>query len=619
MVLQALTRYYDLLAADPDCTIAREGYSSANVNAALVLNPQGELVGIVPQVELHQAGKRTIEGYRKMIVPEQIKRSGQTPPPNFLCDNPAYVLGISKEDADKPEYALKRFQAFREFHLRLFAGVNCPEAATISAFLRAHDPRKAREHPLILSQLDLLLGGGNLVFQLEGSVQFAHEVSAIRRVWEAHRRSGVGEEGQCLVTGEWTRIARLHPAIQGVRGAQSSGATLVGFNAPAYESYNRAKGQGLNAPTGERAAFAYTTVLKYLLSRESDTPKFFLGDTTVVYWAESVSRDYRDLFAALFDPSWTEVQSVDSGRDQEASQRLREIAARIRNGDPLDAQNLLVGLEPDTSFYVLGLAPNAARISVRFFLCNPFRQFVERIMAHYADLEIVSQFANQSGRIPLRSIVNETVSPKASKQEPAPLLGGAVLRAVLNDTPYPAALYYAILNRVRADMDDAQKKISKINQVRAAIIKAYLSRKFRNQSASPIQETLCMALNEQSTHPAYLLGRLFAVLEKAQTDALGDVNATIKDRYFTTACANPASVFPVLLRLSQHHIAKAEFGYVSDRRIQEILGMFQMDKNPIPRHLSLDEQGVFILGYYHQRAAIFIPRKNGQGGSTDTN
>ena len=617
MVLQALTRYYDLLADDPDCPIAREGYSTANVSAALVLSQAGELIGILPQVDLRQEGKKAVERPRRMIVPEREMRTVGVKA-NFLCESAAYALGISEKDADKPSYAVERFRAFRELNLRLLEGLDCPEALAVSAFLRAHDPLLARGHPIIASQLELLLAGGNLVFILEGSYQFAHEAPQIRRAWEASRLGAALDQGQCLVTGEWTPIARLHPNLKGVRGAQSSGATLVGFNAPAYESYNRAKGQGWNAPTGARAAFAYTTALNFLLSRESDTPKFTIGDTTVVYWAESTSKAYSDLFAALFDPSAFDPQAEQPGRDPAANQRLREIAQKIKDGDPLDSSNLLADLDPNTSFYVLGLAPNAARVSVRFFLRDPFGQIVERVMAHYEDLAIVREYPNQPVRIPLYQILKETVSPKSSDQSPTPLLGGAILRAVLGNTPYPAALFYGLINRIRADMDDSKKRISKINYNRAAAIKAYLTRKLRNQPDSPLKETLCMALNEQSTHPAYLLGRLFAVLEKAQTDALGDVNATIKDRYFTTACANPASVFPVLLRLAQHHVAKAEYGYVSDRRIQDILGLFQMERNPIPRHLSLDDQGVFVLGYYHQRADLFKSRKTETNPSIPT-
>jgi CRISPR-associated protein Csd1 len=192
-------------------------------------------------------------------------------------------------------------------------------------------------------------------------------------------------------------------------------------------------------------------------------------------------------------------------------------------------------------------------------------------------------------------------------------MAGAVFRAILNNGPYPAALFYQIINRIRADVDDKQKGFWKINYVRAAVIKAYLIRKYRNLNQPRVKEVLCMALNEKSTNQAYLLGRLFAVLEKAQQDAIGEnIGASIKDRYFTSACATPSTVFPILLRLSQHHISKAEYGYTSDRRIQEIMGLLEVENTPFPAHLSLDQQGIFVLGYYHQRADFYKPKNNTQ-------
>jgi CRISPR-associated protein Csd1 len=193
-------------------------------------------------------------------------------------------------------------------------------------------------------------------------------------------------------------------------------------------------------------------------------------------------------------------------------------------------------------------------------------------------------------------------------------MAGAVFRSILNGSPYPAALFYALINRIRADTDDSKLHIQKINAVRAGLIKAYLLRKYRHQKIPEIQEVLAMNLNEKSTNKAYLLGRLFAVLEKAQQDAAAPskLNATIKDRYFTAACASPASVFSILLRLSQHHISKAKYGYVSDRQIEEIMNLVSMDDQPIPKHLSLDEQGIFVLGYYHQRQVLYTKKENNQ-------
>lgn len=308
-------------------------------------------------------------------------------------------------------------------------------------------------------------------------------------------------------------------------------------------------------------------------------------------------------------------------RDKKTEKRLKKVAEKVKRVQALDVKRLLEGLDENPRFYVLGLAPNAARVSVRFFHSDPFDKIVEKIMKHYKDLEMVKEFDDQPTYLTIRHILNETISKKASDPEASPLMAGSVFRAILENALYPAALYNAVINRIRADQDDSQKGIRKINYARAAIIKAYLVRKYRNQPQHPIQEVLVMSLNEQSTHPAYVLGRLFAVLEKVQQEAIGDVNASIKDRYFTSACASPASVFPILLRLSQHHISKAEYGYARDNRIEAILNLLDVEKNPIPSRLSLDEQGVFVLGYYHERKDLWTSKskKSAESTSSETN
>jgi CRISPR-associated protein Csd1 len=607
MILQSLARYYEILTDDPHSGIAPFGYSPTNVSFTLNLSANGELLDIFPLFDIVPRGKQTVEVPRRMIVPQRVKRSSGVST-NFLCDNSAYVLGLA--DRDDAEYAQKRFQAFRVFNTDLLSGVDCPEARAVIAFLDAYEPQHGKDHPIIARHLEEILKGGNLVLKMDGSTGFVHDVPAIRHAWETYQSETKSQiSSQCLVTGERAPIERLHPSLKGIAGANTSGATLVGFNARAYESYNRANGQGYNSPVSERAAFAYTTALNYLLSPENFNRKFILADTTVVYWAESPDPGYAFVFQGLFNPEYIDTDGAEAaqqtGRDSRALNRLFEIARKVKSGAPLDQNSILQGLDPATRFYVLGLAPNAARVSVRFFHADPFQNIVEKIMAHYADLEIVKEFDNQPTYLSIRQIIQETISKKSTDPKASPLLAGALFRSILENTPYPAGLYYALINRIRADVDDPQRRISKINYVRAAVIKAYLIRKYLRQSRNPFKEVLDMSLNDQSTIPAYVLGRLFAVLEKVQQEALGSLNASIKDRYFTSACATPASVFPVLLRLSQHHISKAKYGYASDRRIQELLDLLDIEHNPFPAHLSLDEQGVFILGYYHQRADFF--------------
>lgn len=614
MVLQALNRYYEILAADPKSGIALSGYCIANVSFALNLSESGELLEIFPLSRTVTRGKKEIELPQLLTVPEKIKRAGKNPPANFLCDNSVYILGISDKNSDDLQSSFKRFTSFHDFNKKILAGLNCPEARAVVAFLDSYDPTTGKSHPAIAGHLQDLLKGGNLVFRLDGKNGYIHEVSEIRAAWAAYKSKAANTTtGQCLVTGEIQPIARLHPSIKGLG---SNDTTLVGFNARAYESYNRVKEQGLNSPVSEAAAFAYTTALNRLLSPDNKNGKFNMGDTTVVYWAESPDRIYSTLFYSLCNPEIGTEPNTEEGkdfvRDKRAEALIHQVAKKVRLGEALDIAALKREIDIDTRFYVLGLATNKTRISVRFFHSDPFLKIVEKIKAHYDDLSIEKEYEDQPTMIPLRQILRETASQKATNKNASPLMSGAVMRSILNGTPYPAALFYSVITRVRADVDDSKLKISKINYRRAAIIKAYLVRKYRNIPNSQIQEVLCMSLNEQSTNQAYLLGRLFAVLEKAQQDAAAPakLNATIKDRYFTGACAAPASVFPVLLRLSQHYISKAEYGYISDRRIEEILGLLEIEKNPYPSHLALDEQGLFILGYYHQRPALYRSRSN---------
>jgi CRISPR-associated protein Csd1 len=602
MILQALTRYYDILSKDPKSDIAPPGYSTVGVSFALNISAKGDLLDIISLLVSEQRGNKTVEVTRRMIVPQQVKRSIGINP-NFLCENSAYALGVT--DKGKTDFGVKRFEAFRQLHKDLLPKAACEAGNAVFAFLDGYDPLKDREHPAIGRNLETLLKGGNLVFMFQGC--FVHEDPVIRRVWEAYKAGKDAVLGQCLVTGEITPIARLQPSLKGIRGANPTGASLVSFNARAYESYHREQGQ--NSPISEKSAFAYTTALNYLLSSANPNRKLAIGDTTVVYWAESERKDFADAFEGIFEPAIVESGALtDQTGRKKAEKGLKDVAEKVRRVQQLDLDALLKDLKKDNPrFYVLGLAPNAARVSVRFFLTDPFQKIVERMMQHYHDLEIIKEYENQPTYITVRLILEETISKKASNPQASPLMAGAVFRSILTGAPYPAALYYAIINRIRADADG--KGVQKISYVRAAVIKAFLIRKFRNQPK--YKEVLVMTLNEQSAIPAYILGRLFAVLEKAQQEAIGDVNASIKDRYFTSACATPASVFPILLRLSQHYISKSD-KYNNDRRIEKILNLLDVEKNPIPAHLTLDEQGIFVLGYYHQRAAFYISKKDGK-------
>lgn len=597
MIINALYQHYECLLDDENSGISPPGYSKAKVAYAIVLSKEGDLLSLIDlRVD---KGKKRIS--RSLDVPEQVIRPGTGVKANFLCDNCTYVLGLKqKNKKDKEERIKQAFEAFVKLHEDILGGVNDEGAAAVLNFLRNWDMANAGNHSKIAEVIEGLSEGGNLVFRLEGAEGYIHERPAVMNAWDYHcsgQDSGVS--GQCLVTGKKSSIARLHPSIKGVVGAQSSGASLVSFNLDAFTSYG--KSQSYNAPIGENAAFGYTTALNYLLSSEKH--RIRIGDTTTVFWAErSAGGLEEDLLGALFYPvrEDSKKESDDQRqvtRDPQTVQLLNDIFTKIRAGEPVSEG--LAGVDPNVNFYILGLAPNASRLSVRFWHVDRYGKFLDKISQHYIDLAIVKSFENEPEFISIGMILRET-APLADAKRIPPLLGGVLMRAILTGMPYPQALYNSIFSRIRADQ--------KVNYVRAAIIKACLARNKRYYNRES-EVHFTMALNEQNSNVAYRLGRLFALLEKAQEDANPGLNATIKDRYFGAASASPGSVFPILLRLAQHHITKAEYGRITDKRIEEVMSGI----DSFPSHLNLEEQGLFVLGYYHQRQSLFkkIEKKEG--------
>lgn len=587
MILQALADYYELLRKEE--LVPAPGYSAARVSYAIVLSESGEPTDIVPLRETVTFNNKPKEVPKSMQVPEQVLRTAGVSA-NFLCDNAAYFAGIDAKG--KPERAKKCFEDAKQLHKTLLEGVDCKEARAVLAYFKTWKPENAAEELAVFDLPDDFLSA-NLVFFVNGC-GFAHEAEPIRAAWQRHLEGGEkAPELPCLISGEIRPAARLHKSIKGVRGAQTTGAAIVSFNASAYESYGKDGQQGLNAPVSEASMFAYTTALNYLLSDAAHRLSF--GDSTVLFWAQSSEPLYRNLFSLLLDPSSKSEQPEDAdtepARDAAAERRLREVFKKLANGKPLG--DMADVFDANTKFYVLALSPNAARISVRFFLRDTFGGFVEKLRDHYRNMEI-ERAPFEPEFVPLWRAMLETVSSKSKDKAASPLLAGAVLRSILTGAPYPDMLLSNVLLRIRTEHE--------INRAKAGLIKACLIKKQTNQTH---KEVLTVSLNEKNTNKAYVLGRLFSVLEKAQLDASPNINATIKDRYFASACATPALVFPTLLRLSAHHTAKAEYGYASENRIRDILNKLKVDDTPLPAQLSLEEQGLFILGYYHQNKANY--------------
>jgi CRISPR-associated protein Csd1 len=574
MILQALNGYYERLESDPDVDIAPFGYSRQKISFCVVLNDDGTLHEIAEETDGNTDKPRP----KSLIVLGGAKPSGAGINPCFLWDNTGYMLGF-KPDDDKPERTLQSFEAFRKMHLELKSVIVDPEFGAVCSFLQSWRPENAAESSTLAA-----VSSGFGVFRIRGTTHYVHQRPAVKDWWNsqlADDDAAINIEGQCLLTGQKSILARLHePKIKGVNGAQSSGAALVSFNDNAYESFGRE--QSFNAPVSKSAAFQYCTALNHLLRQGGG--KIQIGDATTVYWTESPS-PMEEFFSFVADPAKV------SAEDEAQKQKIQTSLQRIVQGESVEDLELGDG---DTPFYVLGLSPNAARLSIRFWYVSTLTDMVIALRQHFNDLAIVRSSDRDPEFPAIWQLLRETV--RDSKDIP-PVLSGAVMRAILTDSPYPQMLFSAVLRRIRADRV--------INSIRAGMLKACLNRNSRT-GVSPLIKDISMSLDPDRPEPAYQLGRLFAELEKTQEDALPGINATIKDRYFGAASATPASVFPRIIRGSQHHLGKLEYRSKihREKQIQEICGRL----NGFPSHLNLNDQGLFALGYYHQRQAIFTKK-----------
>ncbi len=586
MILQKLAEYYGRLEADPEQNVACFGFSRQKISFVVVLNADGTLSAF--QDARQDDGGRLVP--RLLVVPGQAKPSGSGLNPGFLWDNAQYILGF-KPDDPKPDRTKQAFESFRDRHLTLEKEIGDQANSAVCRFLQNWTPDRADAHPQ-LAEMAVAFG----VFRVAGSTEYVHDRPRVIAFWN-QRIAGDDDAARTpsLISGEVQPIARLHePKIKGVRGAQSSGATLVAFNADAYESYG--KSQGANAPVGVEDAFKYCTALNRLTSDRER--RVHLGDTTVVYWSEKPT-PFEDAMFGIFE--------YQSAEDSASVDRLRGFLNRLRRAAEGAAFD-----DGEVPFHVLGLAPNAARVSVRFWLTGTVQDFAERLGQHLSDLALDGAPPNMPP-ISIQRIIDQTAR---ERDEILPLLGGAVLRAVLTGGHYPQSLAGAVLRRTRVDGQTGGTN----GHIRASIIKAYLARKARLNNE---QETITMSLDPDCHSVAYRLGRLFAALEKTQEDALGDgLNVTIKDRYFSSASANPVAAFPRLLRLHAHHLDKLgadKRGLKINREklVQEICEDLNAGEG-FPTHLPLDEQGLFFIGYYHQRQDFFTPRKSASESNDTT-
>ena len=577
MILQSLVNYYGKLVEKG--AISKPGFANVKIAWAVELDDSGSIIGVHPLKTESKDGKKMLP--REITLPAPVKKtSGERS--NFLWENAEYLLGISTKD-DTAKTA-KRFATAKELHETLLADLHTPVAEAIKSYFATCDPQKTAEL-LPDGCMEELQKGANLTFLYQN--KFPNAFPELCAAWD--RYYGGKKEGELLVdivTGEVVVPEETHPAIKNVLNAQSSGAALVSFNAEAFTSFGRE--QNLNAPMGKDTAFAYTSALNNLTADQGH--RQHIGDMTVVYWSEDAEDAYRVVMDSLLEGS----------EDADTDAELHSIMQNIAAGRDTPFGGTV--LSPENAFYILGISPNAARLSVRFFRQSSFGDVVSHIKQHYDDIAMISDGRSKWDCIPLWALLKETVNPKSSDKTPAPQLAGDTLRAVLTGGRYPETLYAQTILRIRAEHE--------ITRGKAAIVKGYLLRNTKNRNDyKEIKEASTMALNEESNYTPYVLGRLFSVLEAAQSAANSGINSTIKDRYFNSACATPAAVFPILMKLANSHLKKLGGGaqVFYGKQIGDLAARLETE---FPKTLSLQEQGAFILGYYHQTQKRFEKKNN---------
>lgn len=593
MILQALVDYYDRRCAsrDPARRLPAYGWIRRPVDYVLVLDARGTCAAIEFIGSVDKGVRRGQPRMVPAVGKQALKHTNSGTDANLLWDSARFVLGGPDGDGKRPQSFLAALnqwlpdctdvgvEAVKRFVQSVLENPG-KRAEVLGAFGVAED--FAAREPI-------------LVFRLVDDLDLVHERDAVREAFERSLLDGDREalSGRCLVSGaEGTAIANNETVLKGIRGAQTSGANLVSFNADSFLSYAGSKRSASTAPISRRASFAYTTGLNELLDFDSPS-KVQIADATTVIWADRDDSIEPELIALFGDDPDAHVDAV--------RKRLAGATAGTRGAE-------------DTSlrFFVLGLAPNASRIAVRFWFHDTFERLGPRILQHFDDLRIVRQ-SDRDAATPAMYWLLRSIAPQDKAENVPPRLAGEWLRAILEGTPYPPALLNAAVNRCRAEQakkdDRTGKPVPNVPYLRAAILKACINREHRRRHGGPPGfQFIHEDLDVNQTDPAYRLGRLFAVLERIQAAAQPGINATIRDRYYGAASSTPGAVFPTLIRLKSGHLKKLTPGLESffEKLVGEICGSVEQPAlATFPRQLDLHAQGLFALGYYHQRQSLY--------------
>lgn len=579
MLLQSLVKLYEAWAEKGE--IEKLGWNPVKISYGISLDEEGNVDEIIHLKTNAPKGNKEIPSLISLPMP--VKRSVGVAS-NFLYDNVTYVFGY--DNSNKSDRAKQCFDCFRNVGNKVLENTDDEFSTVIKKFLQK-DYSEFENLSDLLTNLnctettvdDILNKGANLLLMPLG--KFPTDSKAICESWNSYYEHSDAPKGVCLVTGKDDHIAKLHPVIKNIRGAQAAGASLVSFNATAFNSYG--KENGYNAPVSEYAAFAYASALNKLVS--DNDHRVFAGDTTVVCWTEDGESAYQDVFAGIFN-SDDEVKQKD----------LHDTILSIVNGNEVKWEG--IPLNPSNNFYILGISPNSARLSVRFFIQNTFGKVMENLLKNQQRMEMVKPGFEKFNYIPLWRILGETVNKKSRDKKCKPHLAGDVLNSIINDYNYPSTLYYGILGRISAEQN--------INWVKASVLKAYLLKNYD----SKYKEEITVDYNENSNNKAYLLGVLFSNLEEIQNTANPGIKSTIRDRYFTAASSTPSRVFPILIDLAQNHIKKIPNVGAKVNCQKMLTETMSKLGDKFPNRLKLDEKGMFQLGYYQRTQERFTGKED---------
>ena len=600
-MLKELCEYYDLLRSRGESGLVEEGYSSVPITFDLVLNEDGTICEILSYRQQQLVGKKI-----KLVPTEErfpFRNSISGIAAETIDHREKYLFGLDWDKAAQSLCVTKNstlaFEKCKEVNLAFLEPIHTPLAEAYKAFLHLWRPQEQMQHPALV-QMGKEYAGAKFVISLRGEIDkpLNRQPEVTERWEQVFARTSAPKEddivGQCAISGNRLPLARTHDSISGIRGGLATGVNLVCFNNTAFESYGRK--QSYNSSISVESMKKYTGAVNYLTS--SKIHKQMLGDMTLLYWAGTAKDEqpYLDMFCFGLMPNSQSAAEADEAARRETDEMLQKIYDEFAAGRTAEID----GIDFTTQFYVLGLKPNSSRLSVKIFEKNSFGKILKNIARHCADM----RFSPSDKPLSVWQIDKALLSPVTSESGD-PALQAKLLLAILQGTPYPQAMLGTVVRRCRIDRDDPDKKQFSVSNTRARIIRACLRRQ------NYFLEDEYTMLQENSTDTAYNLGRLFAVLEKVQTEALGNVNATIKDKFFSSACTTPALVFPRLLKLAQPHLAKLGEGnrIYKDRLIGEILAKID---GTFPNTQSVQQQGMFILGYYQQKQKLYEKTEKGE-------